>query len=88
MNEEEKKMMLEQDISYLQRNIAPDDIYLFAQNILLASYALAAELLKTVGKDNLDSLSEGIKNCLENLSDFKYMQNTNQNIEIDMDKSD
>ncbi len=81
MEKEELDKLLEKDVLYLQRNIAPDDIYLFAQNSLLCSYLLAFELMKIVGKENFEDLPKITQRCLQNVSRFKY----NQQCEIDMD---
>lgn len=84
MNEEELDNRLEKDVAYLQRNIAPDDIYLFTQNALLANYLLAYEFMKLVGAENYYKLPKITRNCIRNISYFKHHQENDIEIEIDL----
>jgi hypothetical protein len=84
MEKDELDAMLERDVAYLQRNIPPDDIYLFAQNTLLATYLLAYEVGRIVGIGGFEKLPKITQKCLKNISWFKHNQEAGTDVEIDL----
>ncbi len=84
MEEEELDLRLEKDVGYLQRNIAPDDIYLFTQNTLLATYLITHEFMKYVGPENFHLLNKITRRCIENIANFKRSQENEIDVNIDL----
>lgn len=84
MENEELDLSLEKDVAYLQRIIAPDDIYLFTQNTLLATYLLAHEFMKHIGPENFHLLPKITRRCIQNIAHFKYNQENGIDVEIDL----
>ena len=89
LDEEERKSLalasFEEDVRYIQKYVAPDDIYLFCQHALNAAYHFI-EVLSTL--ENLDLLAEKNHETFMHMTNvIKFLRCQQEKIEIDVDLS-
>ncbi len=85
MNKDEIRKKFEENVAYLERNVPPDDIYMFTEQTFMAAmyfmqrWAEWVDLKEEAAKDPI------AKKWMMNIMGLAVMKDKNQDIQLDLD---
>jgi hypothetical protein len=84
MNREEIYKKFENNVSYLQRNIPPDDIYVFAEQTFMAAMFFLSLWSEWVDLDEEVEKDPVVKKWATNIIALQKMKDSNLDVQIDL----
>ncbi len=84
MNNEEFKKKFYANVAYLQRNIPPDDIYLFAEETFMAAYFFILKMSDFIDLEEECEADPVFNKWLRNIANFHRCREDYPELKIDL----
>lgn len=84
MNKEDLLKKFEKNVDYLQRNIPPDDIYVFAEQTFMAALFFLHSWSEVVNLEQEMKEDPVVRKWINNILGFQAMKDKDQDVNIDL----
>ncbi len=85
MNKEEMLKKFEENVAYLERNIPPDDIYMFTEQTFMAALYFLNKWSEHVDLKDQALLDPVAKKWIMNIMGLVILRDKNMDVQIDLD---
>lgn len=86
MSKEQLRAEVEKIVAFTRRNVAPDDIYLFAVEVIWTAHYLIENFCELEGFQEMINENETLENAVLNILSFTKSYDENKDIKINMDR--
>lgn len=85
MGKEELRSQFEKNVAYLQRNIPPDDIYMFCEQTFMSAIFFLKKLCEHVNIDEEMTKDSATRCWVKNIISFQLAREQNIDVSVNLD---